>query len=304
MPHKTAFVLPPFANEYPGAPFEQLPGFKDFFNHFLDTAAHHTDPGLIHFGWEKNNFLEDELRSQYMAYTIGCAVGDYLRQHHSDADIYAGYSMGLYSALYLSGAIPFVSGLDIIRDAYGNIIDLLPSGKYAMASITGLNREDIHQLCIDHRLGTEIAIQNSVCSFLISGKNEEVMQMTELAKQEGALNTRILNVSVPYHSHFLRQISNTLGQHLVSIAWQVPKKPVISLVDQRVIFEEYEIRREIIRNIYTPLNWYKTQITLQDSGYKTFVECGPGKALVKNSRFIEGNATFVNANAWFTQKYD
>lgn len=304
MPHKTAFVLPPFATDYPGNPFEHIPGFDEHFRKLLSISAAHSDPDLLAFDYLTNNFLDDELKSQYIAYILACSISDYLKKSNLVPDIYAGYSMGLYAALCLSETISFEHGLDIIRYAFENIRDLLPSGNYAMCSIIGLSKEDLHQIFINNRLGPEIAIQNSVCSFLLSGKAGEIEKTMELAREEGAINTRLLNVSVPYHSHFLRQVNNTLGKHLSQVTFRSPSKPVISLIDQRVIYEEYEIRREIIRNIYTPLNWYKTQIALHNAGYQFFVECGPGKALVKNSRFIEGDAIFVNANAFYAMHHD
>ncbi len=298
--HKTCFVLPPFAIDYPENPFKDLPGYPRYLKESLDHAASFADPELSGFDFIACNFLEDELRSQYMAYIISCSLADFLKDHHKTPAFTAGYSMGLYASLYQSGAITFDAGLEIITNAFSAIKKVTNREKYGMGSITGLNREDIHQVCVENGLNLEIGIQNSVCSFIVSGLSSEVEMMLEKSRFEGALNTRILNVSIPYHSSLLKIVSGPFGKFINHQPFDHPVIPVISLIDQKILKDQKEIREEIIRNIHTPLNWYKTQLFLQEQKVDTFVECGPGKTLVKNARFIEGDALFLNANAYFS----
>ena len=59
---------------------------------------------------------------------------------------------------------------------------------------------------------------------------------------------------------------------------------------------KHAFKNETVRNLFTSLNWYKTQLYLQELGVKRFVECGSGKGIMKNARFIEGDAVFLTAN--------
>jgi malonyl CoA-acyl carrier protein transacylase len=74
--------------------------------------------------------------------------------------------------------------------------------------------------------------------------------------------------------------------------------PIVSLVDQEILLEEDLLKQEVVRNLFTPLNWYQTQLYLQELGVNRFIECGSGKGLVKNARFIEGDAVSMNANTF------
>jgi hypothetical protein len=56
-----------------------------------------------------------------------------------------------------------------------------------------------------------------------------------------------------------------------------------------------DLKIEVINNLFTPLNWYKTQIALLQLGVNVFIECGFGNGLVKNAKFIEGNYKFYSA---------
>ena len=76
-----------------------------------------------------------------------------------------------------------------------------------------------------------------------------------------------------------------------------PVVPVVSLIDQKILREEQSLRDEIIRNLYTPMNWFHTQLLLQQKGVSVFIECGSGKALTKNAKFIEGDAIFLSPDS-------
>jgi len=69
-------------------------------------------------------------------------------------------------------------------------------------------------------------------------------------------------------------------------------------LDQEILLEEHALKNEVVRNLFTSLNWYETQLYLQELGVNRFVECGSGKGIVKNARFIEGDAVFFTANAY------
>jgi [acyl-carrier-protein] S-malonyltransferase len=298
---KLAFVFPPFASDYPEDPFSNLSGFNDHFRKFLSRAAEFADPELIRFDYTANPFLEDELKTQYIAYIQACSLISWFREKGIIPGYSAGYSMGIYAALYQSEVISFLDGLVLIRQAYKEIRKVIPDGGYGMCVIIGFNRDDIEELTRKENLDLHIAIQNSVCSFSISGQSEDLVRFTESAQKEGALNTRILKVSIPYHSTFLRDTGTGFSEFIAQMPFRMPKMPIVSLVDQEILLEEDLLKQEVVRNLFTPLNWYQTQLYLQELGVKRFIECGSGKGLVKNARFIEGDAVSMNANSFSSQ---
>ena len=88
------------------------------------------------------------------------------------------------------------------------------------------------------KLNLKLAIQNSVCSFSISGSTEDILKITERAQKEGALSTRILNVSVPYHSFFLKDTAKGFTEFVHQMQFRSPKMPIVSLIDQEILLDE------------------------------------------------------------------
>ena len=295
---KLAFVFPPFASDYPDDPFTNLTGFEECFRKYLSRAAEFADPDLIKFTIPSRTFLEDELKTQYISYIQACALVSWFRAKGVIPAYCAGYSMGIYAALFQAEVISFLDGLVLIRQAYKEIKRVTGSTIYGMCAIIGLNQNDIEQVISREKMNLKLAIQNSVCSFSISGTAEDILRLTESAQKEGALSSRALNVSVPYHSVFLKDTDTGFSEFINQMQFRSPKMPIVSLVDQEILLEEHLLKNEIVRNLFTPLNWYETQLYLQELGVNRFVECGSGKGIVKNARFIEGDAVFYTANSF------
>ena len=118
-----------------------------------------------------------------------------------------------------------------------------------------------------------------------------------MAIEEGALHARHLAVSIPYHSGYLKDGALEFAKLIRHLEILSPKIPIISMIDQVSLSEPEIIRMEIIRNLYHPLNWFQTMKVLLIKNIARFIECGPGKSLAKNSKFIEGNYRFYSLNA-------
>jgi len=295
---KTAFVFPPFASDYPDDPFTYLPGFDDCFRKFLGRAAEFTDADLINFKIPERTFLEDELKTQYIAYIQACSLVSWFKLKGIFPAYSAGYSMGIYAALYQSEVISFLDGLVMIRQAFREVTRVTGKDSFGMCAIIGLNRDDLEPLILREDDKIEIAIQNSVCSFSISGPAKNIRSLVEAAQGEGALSTRIFTITVPYHSSYLKDAAGNFDEFIAQIQFRNPRMPIVSLVDQEILLEEEMLKKEVVRNLFTSLNWYETQLYLQELGVNRFVECGSGKGLVKNARFIEGDAITMTANSY------
>jgi [acyl-carrier-protein] S-malonyltransferase len=292
---KTAFIFPAFIHENPENPYG---GSGELYHHFLDlvtVAASLIDSDPEEFDFVLHPFLWDELKTQYLTYIYSCAVADILEGKKMIASFSAGYSMGIYAAIVHARVVTFTDGLLLIKKAYEIIRNIVYDKKYAMCSIIGLSRDDINNLIHSLNLRVEITNQNSGFAFVLSGFHDEILNLLIAATAEGALHTHLLNVSFPYHSDLLKETKQVFRDFIETIRFAKPQTKLISLVDQHILEDTATVKEEIIRNLYTPLNWYKTQSELLRSGVNLFVECGPGKNLVKNSKFIEGEFKFYTA---------
>jgi [acyl-carrier-protein] S-malonyltransferase len=140
----------------------------------------------------------------------------------------------------------------------------------------------------------EITNQNSPHAFVVSGIAVDVRKLTDLATEEGALHARLLGVSVPYHAPFLEHAAFGFADSVAGISIKAPSTPIVSLINSAVLSDADSLRTELCANLYHPLNWYQTMRFLLDAGISGFVECGPSRGLVRNSKFIAGNFRFFS----------
>ena len=202
--------------------------------------------------------------------------------------------MGIYAALFDAGVVSFGTGLELIRLAYHSMLTSIKNGQFGMGTLIGLNLEDIQQLIAQSGLCIEITNQNASHSFVVSGFREDITKLLEHSKAEGALHVRDLDVSLPYHSRFLKDGAMDFAQKISHLRFSAPGNQIVSLIDQTILTTGEAMRIEVIRNLFHPLNWFNTNRMMLNQNISAFIECGPSKGLVKNAKFVEGNYRFYS----------
>ena len=296
-----AFVFPAFHTDFTDHPGSRIYGFDEEFRGLLGMAARSVDHSLMTFDFTSETFPGDELRTQYITYIYSCAAASLLRKLGLVPVLNAGYSMGIYAALCDSGAITFEAGLELIRTAYNSLKSVLRETPFAMGAIIGLDRANILELINDADPGIVITNCNAEHSFVVSGPRHGIERLLQTCKLEGALNTRILEASIPYHAPVLEAGARTFTSRISEITFSEPRTPLISLVDGNLITDRESIRREVIRNLDHPLDWYTTFREMLQMGTALFVECGLATGLARNSRFTEGDFRFLTIDKAFRQ---
>lgn len=292
---KIAAIFPAFGCKYLGNEREIFGEFSDDWMSLLDRAAMHVrlDTGAI-ISQRKGDF-RDELQSQYAVYLYSCAFSNIIKRYSIFTDYSAGYSMGLYAALYHTESIDFEQGLDLIHAAYQHIKSATAKFKFGIGVISGLDKGDVSTL-ISEFSDLEIINVNNKLSVLIAGFEKNVRKAVSLAREQGALNAHFLSFNSPYHSKFMNEAAHTFNKHLGSTVIRDPAHPVISTIDQRLVTSSADIINDMTDNICRNINWLDTMTSLINSGVDTFIECGPGKSLYKMARFIEGEFTVYTAS--------
>lgn len=289
---KFALIFPAFTNDYPEEAFRVSGSFQKLFYELLGEATRLINPCLERFDPVTNNFLEDEFKTQLVTYVYSCSASEILNSSGIKAGYAAGLSMGIYAALYHSGSISFETGLRLISKAYLESIQCLKSKQYAMCSVIGLSLQDVENIINKFHFQAEITNISSKHSITLSGIFDHIIRFLDAAREEGALHARILKASVPYHTETLRQLEVPFRKMVNDIPVHSPRLQVISLIDQTILASADDIRAELVRNLFTHLQWQRTQETLITMGVETMIECGPGRNLAKNARFIEGSFRF------------
>jgi len=294
---KTAFIFPAFVSEYIGTEIQVLDNFSSHFQQYLRNTSKITGDDFTTFSLENTAFIEDELHSQLISYIFSCSLSDVLIQRGLKPDILAGYSMGLYAALYTGGVIDFGSGIRLIKEAFHiskSVINGVDSG---MGSIIGLTLNEIENIIKTNALKAEIANTNSVHSHLVTGETTAVKRLLDISRETGALNVSLLNVKTPYHSRLLADTQNQFQQFISDeIELKQSKYPVLSSINQQLLESPEKISSELTNNLFQRINWMHSFEQMLLHGVSRFIECGAGKSLQKISRFMPGDFTVYPMN--------
>lgn len=285
---RTASIFPAFGCRYLGNETGILGGMSADLHELLGRAGEAVGlTGDMLAGSPYGDF-SDELASQYAVYLYSCSVSNIVKRSGVHSDYAAGYSMGLYAALYHAESITFEQGLDCIRTAYDLIRSDASARDFGMGLISGLPHDDVKEL-ISRSADLEIVNVNNRHSFLISGYDENVRDVLAAAKLHGALNTQHLAFRSPYHSRFMNKAAGTFREYCSGMRIYDPIYPIVSAVDRRVIETGEEVLNDLVGNINHAINWHETMSYMISLGVDAFIECGPGKSLYKMAKFIDGD---------------
>ncbi len=287
---KTAFIFPAFVNEYLGSEPEILEELAAGFPRYLKETAKITGDIYEQFSPGDPAFIQNELRNQVISYVFSCCLADTLISRNLIPDFLAGYSMGLYAALYTGRAINFESGIRLIEQAFQLSRKATDGINAGMGSVIGLTEEEIEMIIGKYTLEAEIANRNSRHAHLVTGRKEDLDRLLGLATEEGALHVSSLTVSTPYHSKLLAGTQEEFRQYISeNMTIQKSRYPVISSIDQRPFISPEETALELTANLFQKLDWQATFETILKAGVRQFVECGAGKSLHNISRFVAGD---------------
>lgn len=214
--------------------------------------------------------------------TTSIAFLEMLKEEGIEADYTAGHSLGEYSALVASGALSFEDGVYAVRKRGEYMEEAVPAGEGTMAAVLGMDRDELSALT--ERVsaeGNHVGLANLNCpgQIVISGSFRGVELASDLAKEEGAKRVLPLQVSGPFHSSLMRPAADKFSGVLDEITINNAEVPVIANVNAKPMTDSEDIKKNLIKQLYSPVLWEDTVVELLDAGVDTFIEVGPGKVL-------------------------
>ena len=225
-----------------------------------------------------------------------------LNQTSVDPVIFAGHSLGEYSALIAANSLEIEDGLKLVRKR-GLLMEEAPSG--SMAAILGLDFLSIEEICeqvsIDQSMQVQCANLNSPSQTVISGSIEAVAKAQELCLEAGAKRAITLKVSIASHSPLMKSVHEEFHAFLSTIELKIPKVSVLHNVNNSVSAMPDEIKNLLVQQLYSPVQW--VNICKEISALcLPIIECGPSKVLGGLFKANGVNDYFSTADSNFYEK--
>jgi [acyl-carrier-protein] S-malonyltransferase len=210
--------------------------------------------------------------------------------------MFAGHSLGEYTALVAAGSLSFADALRLVRLRAEAMQAAVPEGQGAIAAILGLDAEAVAAACSEAELAedgavVEIANLNAPGQIVISGHRSAVERAITIAKAKGAKRAVLLPMSVPAHCSLMAPAAAALAAALAEVDLQMPTVPVIHNATAQVATDVGAIRHVLCAQVFSPVRWIECVTAIEAAGAKAFIEVGPGKVLTGLNSRIAKNAT-------------
>jgi [acyl-carrier-protein] S-malonyltransferase len=293
----TAFVFPGQGSQYAGMGkdlAENFPLARTTFEEANDALG--IDLAKLCFeGPEEDLKLTANTQPAIVAASIAA-----LRVVHEETGLtpqfVAGHSLGEYAALVCAGAFSFEDAVRTVRQRGIFMQDAVPVGIGTMAAIIGLDSQVVDAVCKEVAEDEIVAPANynSPGQIVIAGHVAAVQRAMDLAKERGAKRALPLPVSAPFHCLLMQPAASQLETVLAAVAVAELNCPVVSNVDAIANRDAQTVRDLLVRQVYSPVRWEESIVTMIDAGVERFVEIGPGKVLAGLIKRIAKGAAIQN----------
>lgn len=212
----------------------------------------------------------------------------------------AGLSLGEWTALHMAGSLGFEDTLRVLEARGRFMQEACEERRGGMVSVIGLAPEKLKEVCA--AAGVEIANLNSPEQTVLSGDRAQIEEAEKLAKAAGASRTVILNVAGAFHSSFMASAARKLEAFLAGVKFATPRIPVVSNATGLPHGEPDEIRKNMVSQVTSPVQWVSSVKWFKENGVTEYIECGPGKVLSGLIKRIDKDAVISNVQDGATLK--
>lgn len=205
----------------------------------------------------------------------------------------AGHSLGEYAALVATGALSLTGAVKAVRARGTFMQEAVPEGVGAMAAVLGMDAATIKGIIDevssaerrdDGDNGDDVYVAcanfNGPEQTVIAGTVKGVEVATAALKAKGAKRVMPLPVSAPFHCALMKPVQPRLEAVLAELTIEAPAFPVVSNVEATANSDASRIRGLLIEQVTAPVRFTEIIQFLIAQGVTTFVEVGPGKALI------------------------
>ncbi|EOD8087318.1 ACP S-malonyltransferase [Staphylococcus aureus] len=272
---------------FPGQGAQKVGMAQDLFNNndqateILTSAAKTLDFDILEtmFTDEEGKLGETE-NTQPALLTHSSALLAALKNLNPDFTM--GHSLGEYSSLVAADVLSFEDAVKIVRKRGQLMAQAFPTGVGSMAAVLGLDFDKVDEICkslsSDDKI-IEPANINCPGQIVVSGYKALIDELVEKGKSLGAKRVMPLAVSGPFHSSLMKVIEEDFSSYINQFEWRDAKFPVVQNVNAQGETDKEVIKSNMVKQLYSPVQFINSTEWLIDQGVDHFIEIGPGKVL-------------------------
>ncbi|XP_074554546.1 malonyl-CoA-acyl carrier protein transacylase, mitochondrial [Halichoeres trimaculatus] len=205
----------------------------------------------------------------------------------------AGFSVGEFAALVFSGAMDFSEALYAVKvraEAMQKASELVPSG---MLSVIGRPQAQYKYACLQAKEHCKsLGMEEPVCSVanylfpdgrVFAGHQQALDFLQQNSRRLHFVRTKPLPVSGAFHTELMQSATEPLREVLKQVQIRRPEINVYSNVDGKRYMNESHVRRQLVKQLVSPVKWEQTLHEIferaQGTKFPHTYEVGPGRQL-------------------------
>lgn len=214
--------------------------------------------------------------TQPCLFCVDLAAAEALREAGIVPDVAAGFSLGEVAAVTFAGVFSQEDGFKLVTKRAEFMQSAAEQADSAMAAVLKLDNAKVEALCAAHP-GVYPVNYNSPGQLVVAGLKTALPDF--LADVTAAGGRAVpLAVSGGFHSPFMAQAAQKLGEVLAKTEVHTPEMPIYANFTAAPYTAE-EAKRLLEMQVSHPVLWQQTVETMIAEGVDTFIEVGPGKTL-------------------------
>lgn len=206
------------------------------------------------------------------------------RECRISPELFAGHSLGEYSALVAAGKLQLGRAAYLVRQRGEAMQRAVPEGVGGMAAVLNFAEDKLAERCQQVSKGSgrdrrmvEIVNYNSPQQLVVAGHVEVLLKLLAVLETEDKIKAVSLPVSAPFHSSLMAPAREVMQPLLEESPLTSNATRVIPNVSGEVT-DSYSISN-LIQQIDNPVRWTQTLASAAAAGTSIFYEIGPGRVL-------------------------
>lgn len=197
-----------------------------------------------------------------------------------EAAVFAGLSLGEYTALHLAGVFGFEDGLKLVAARGRYMQEAAVASPSGMVAIMGADEAAVIQLCEENAQGQVLvpANFNAPGQIVVSGAIDACGRVAQAAEARG-FKAIALKVAGAFHSPLMQPAADRMRAELDKVSFAAPKGTVYANVTAQPHATAEQIKDLLVDQIVRPVRWEQTMQALVAQAELKFVELAPGRTL-------------------------